>query len=117
MAFFDELLVDKFSRLELDAMPSHIGVHLPLGFMYRKPRARLESKLDRIVEDAKAYESAKTATANVDRNGEIWLAIPEIPNPKHPKLCLLPWKDPPSVFETHFPEPKVVNPQDFVSSL
>ena len=71
VAFFDELSVDTFSRLKLDTVPSHIGAHLHIGFIYRKPGAMLESKLDRILGDVEAYEFGKHATARMDRTGEI----------------------------------------------
>ena len=106
VAFFDGLSVETFSRLELDAIPSHIGVPLPVGFMYRKPGRRLEDKMDRIVRDAEAYQFGKDAAARVDRTGEIWLVLPDIPKPKPPtplKPCLLPWTDSPSAYETNMP--------------
>ena len=61
--------------------------------MYRKPERRLEDKMDRIVRDDEAYQFGKDAAARVDRTGEIWLVLPDIPKPKPPtplKPCLLP---------------------------
>ena len=42
VAFFDGLSVETFFRLELDAIPSYVGVPLLVGFMYRKLGRRLE---------------------------------------------------------------------------
>ena len=39
--------------------------------------------------------------------------MPKIPNPKHPKLCPLPWKDPPSLLGMHLPESQSSEPTAF----
>lgn len=98
VAFFDGLSVETFSMFELYAMPSYVGVPLPVGFMYRKPGRRRQDKMDRILRDADAYKFGTDAAARVDRTGEIWLVMPDIPKAKPPpttvKPCfLLPWID------------------------
>ena len=57
--------------------------------------------------DAEAYQFGQYAATRVDRTGEIWLALPDIPKPNRPKSlkpCPLPWIDTPSVVETNMPE-------------